>query len=99
MSPETAELEAQDVRQVIFFGVSLFTEIAYISLQETSIEMTGIVSRTSEKRTFMNYDVHPITEIHRLAFDRVIITSEKRVSTAKQLIIERGIENDKIVIL
>lgn len=70
-------LEAQGVRQVIFCGVDEVAEIAYLSLRETGIELTGVVDVTPHPREFFGMRVAP-SEQAVDASEPIIITSLKR---------------------
>ncbi len=91
-------LETEGVKLVVFYGVSDFAEIAYISLLESSIKFVGIVdiSETGKKK-FMGHRIKPPELLETLGFDKIIITVSNPKSSAKYYIKKRGIHTDKIL--
>ena len=54
------ELESQNVSRIVFYGASDLAEIAYLSLQETNIELVAVFDDDKEGMRFMRYTVaHP----------------------------------------
>ncbi|MBW2644318.1 MAG: winged helix-turn-helix transcriptional regulator, partial [Deltaproteobacteria bacterium] len=68
-------LMAQGVRRVVFYGTGDFAEIAFISLQETSIQMVAIVDDNNIGEKFLGSFVKDPNNLYSLFFDRVLITS------------------------
>ena len=52
------QFEKQKIYKIVFFGVSELTEIAYISLQETDIELVGIVDQICAGDHFLGFRVN-----------------------------------------
>jgi hypothetical protein len=92
-------LEAQGVRRVVFYGVSEIAEIAYISLQETSIKMVAIVDEKSVGKIFLRNEVKDPRILNSLSFDRILITSIKKDDSQMERLLQKGISNSKIVML
>ena len=92
-------LEAQGVRRVVFYGVSEIAEIAYISLQETSIKMVAIVDEKSVGKIFLRNEVKDPRILNSLSFDRILITSIKKDDSQMERLLQKGISKSKIVML
>ena len=93
------ELMAQGVRCVVLYGVSDFAEIAYISLQETSIQMLGIVDDNKIGESFLDGVVKDAAILSSLYFDKILITSMISKNTVLEKILKQGIARNKIVVL
>jgi len=93
------DLMAQGVRRVVFYGKSDFAEIAFISLQETSIVMIAIVDDNKIGDVFLGSAVKNPAIIDSLSFDRILITSMNKEDTTLERLLKIGIPQSKIVIL
>jgi DNA-binding MarR family transcriptional regulator len=93
------ELEAAGVRRVVFYGIGQFAEIAYISLQETSIEMAAAFDDHKAGQKFMGHTVNDPSVLKNVSFDRVMITSIESRRIIREKLIELGLESGKLVIL
>jgi len=93
------DLMAQGVRRVVFYGKSDFAEIAFISLQETSIVMIAIVDDNKTGDVFLGSAVKNPAIIDSLSFDRILITSMNKEDTTLERLLKIGIPQSKIVIL
>jgi DNA-binding MarR family transcriptional regulator len=92
-------LVAQGVKRVVFYGVSEIAEIAYISLQETSIKMVAIVDEKREGKIFLGNVVKEPRVLDSLSFDRILITSMNKDDSQLEKILKKGIARSKIVML
>jgi len=93
------ELDEAGVRRVAFYGMGHFAEIAYISLQETSIIMVATVDDNKPGQKFMGHAVTDPSYLLNLSFDRVIITAINSRKIIKEKLIKQSIAPNKIVIL
>ncbi|MDL1983867.1 MAG: winged helix-turn-helix transcriptional regulator [Deltaproteobacteria bacterium] len=91
------KLEAERVNLIVFCGASDFAEIAYISLQETSIEMVAVVDMLKAGEQFLGYSVLDPVYLNSLSFDRILITTIESREIILDDIIEKGVPANKIV--
>ena len=91
------KLEAEGVSKIVFCGASDFAEIAYISLQETSIEIVAIVDMLKAGEQFLGYSVLDPVCLNSLSFDRILITAIESREIILDDIIEKGVSANKIV--
>lgn len=75
-----SDLESQGVRRVVFYGVGDLAEIAYISLQESEIELTAVVDRKEKGKSFFGITIVDPCWLGELEFDRVLLTKFERPS-------------------
>ncbi len=92
-------LVAQGVKRVVFYGVSEIAEIAYISLQETSIKMVAIVDEKRVGKIFLGNVVKDPHVLGSLSFDRILITYMKKDDSLLEKILKKGIACSNIVML
>lgn len=68
-------LQEEGVKKVIFAGADEVAELAYLTLQETDLVLSGIVDIASERRKFFGFDVKPLTAIKKMDYDCIVLTS------------------------
>jgi len=69
------ELEKKGSRRIVFAGVDEVAEIAYITLQETKLQLIGVIDDESDGKIFFGRSIDPINAISNLKYDTVVITS------------------------
>jgi len=92
-------LMAQGVRRVVFYGTGDFAEIAFISLQETSIQMLAIVDDNNVGEKFLGGVVKDPEILYSLSFDRILITSMISKDNVLEKLLKQGIPRSKLVML
>ncbi|MGD9083071.1 MAG: winged helix-turn-helix transcriptional regulator [Desulfobacterales bacterium] len=92
-------LMAQGVRRVVFYGTGAFAEIAFISLQETSIQMLAIVDDNNIGEKFLGGVVKNPEILSSVYFDRILITSMILKDNVLEKILKLGIPQSKVVML
>ena len=92
-------LMAEGVRRVVFYGTGDFAEIAFISLQESSIQMIAIVDDKNIGENFLGGFVEDPDILNSLSFDRILITSMISKDNVFEKLLEQGIPRSKLVVL
>jgi len=92
-----SELESQGVLQIVFYGAGDLAEIAYLSLQETNIELTAVVDDEKIGNRFMRYTVAHPDRLVSLGFDRILITSLDSREDINQKIADLGLSSGSVV--
>ena len=93
------ELMAQQVKRVVFYGISDFAEIAYISLQETPIRMVAIIDEKKEGKMFLGELINNPAMLDSILFDKIIITYMIEKDAALEKLLKKGIPRSKLVML
>ena len=93
------ELSQNGVSNIVFYGVSDLAEISHLLLQETSIEMKGIVDDNLKGTVYLNTAVVDSDQLRRLCFDRILITDILNPLQALENIKDCGVPIDKIVMI
>ena len=87
------------VRRIVFYGVSEVAEIAYVSLQETPIELVAIVDDQKEGQTFLGQVVKGSKELESIPFERVLITVDGSKIRRIEKVLSNKVLADKVVII
>jgi DNA-binding MarR family transcriptional regulator len=93
------DLMAQQVKLVVFYGVSDLAEIAYISLKETPITMVAIIDEKKEGKMFLGELINNSTMLDSILFDKIIITYMIEKDAALEKLLKKGIPSSKLVML
>jgi len=93
------ELEERGVKQVVFYGASDLAEIAFISLKDTDIKLVGIVDDLKNGKKFLDFTVRSTAELHKLEFDRIIITTIDSKQAILKKLREKKIPDERIIML
>ena len=91
------ELESNGIKQIVFYGVSDFAEIAYLSLQETNIELAAVISVTADGKKFFNFNIETPYKLNSFQYDRILITDIQKHEEILNDILTRRIPREKIV--
>lgn len=89
-------LEAAHSRRVVFCGADEITEIAYLSLRETGLELVAIADERRSGEAFLGHRVAPIGDLVVMDFDLAVITSFQDGERLKKALVEAGIDEHKI---
>ena len=92
-----SNLEKQGVSRVVFYGSGDLAEIAYLSLQETNIELVAVVDDEKKGKRFMRFTVTDPERLASFSFDRILITSLNSTDPILQRIISMGISYETVV--
>ena len=91
------ELQRTGVKRVVFAGVDEVAEFAYLTLQETDLELAGIVDEEPAGRKFFGKSVRPFSEIPSLTCDAVVVTSYLKREAILAALLERDIPRNSIM--
>ncbi len=92
-----AELETQGVMRIVFYGSGDLAEIAYLSLQQSNIELVAVVDEVRVGKRFMQFTIGHPDRIEFLWFDRILITSVDSTKHILEKIATMGISSSKVV--
>lgn len=72
------ELRADGVKRVVFAGADEVAELAYITLQETDLSLSGVVDTDTAGGTFFGRDIKPLGAIKQMNYNCIVVTSYSR---------------------
>jgi DNA-binding MarR family transcriptional regulator len=90
------EIQSEGTRRVVFAGADEVAEIAYITLQETKLELVGVMDDSQIGKEFFAFKVHPLKNLLQTEYDVVIIASYLKRGQLYEALKELGIEEKKI---
>jgi DNA-binding MarR family transcriptional regulator len=92
-----ADLEAQGVRRIAFYGASDLAEIAFLSLQETAIQLVVVVDDRKGRSKVMGRPVLPIECLSETECDRILITDNRERSSIMAKLSAHSFPRDKVI--
>jgi DNA-binding MarR family transcriptional regulator len=69
------ELQQSGTKRIVFAGADEVAEIAYITLQETQLELAAVMDGDRAGETFFNKTIKPMEAVRDLSYDTVVVTS------------------------
>ena len=90
------ELERSGVKRVVFAGADEVAEFAYITLQETGIEIAGVADENKIGESFFGRTIIPFSEIAALTYDAVVVTTCVRRDKVVSELLVNGINKASI---
>ena len=91
------DLEKQNLTRIVFYGAGDLAEIAYISLQETDIQLVAIVDDVKMGTRFMKFIVTDPVRIETFAYDRILVTTINSRSAILERIRQCGISSERVL--
>jgi DNA-binding MarR family transcriptional regulator len=89
-----SELSEQNVKRVVFYGATDLAEIAFLSLQETSIQLVAIFDAGKAGSSLLGLNIEHPERLPEFSYDRLLYTDEKAEDD-----FFNKIEKDKIVFI
>jgi DNA-binding MarR family transcriptional regulator len=91
------DLENQSLTRIVFYGAGDLAEIAYISLQETGIQLVAIVDDVKMGTRFMQFVVTDPVQLETVAYDRILVTTINSRSAILDRIRQSGISLERVL--
>lgn len=91
-----SELRAEGVKNVAFAGADEVAEIAYITLQEMEMELSGVVDNELAGKQFFGRDIRPISKIRGMDYDCIVVTSYLKREKIYRELLENETPDEKI---
>jgi DNA-binding MarR family transcriptional regulator len=93
------DFSARGVSRVVFYGATDLAEIAYISLQETSIELVAVVDTRKRGKQFIWGEVRSPSILSSLSYDTLLITIPENGAEIVEALSTKGIDSRQITLL
>jgi DNA-binding MarR family transcriptional regulator len=90
------DFEKIGIRRIVFYGASDLAEIAFVSLQETSLDLVAVVDDEKIGNRFMKHTVMDPGRLNTPIFDKILITSVNSKDAILQKIVGNGISHDYV---
>ncbi|HEX9021654.1 MAG TPA: winged helix-turn-helix transcriptional regulator [Nitrospirota bacterium] len=90
------EMSGKGIRKVVFVGVDEVADIAYITLQETNLDLVGVVDGEKEGAVFFGRDIQSLQALKDIDYDGVVITSYLNREKIYKELISRKVKKTSI---
>ncbi len=88
-----------DVKKIIFYGATDLAEIAFVSLQETTIKIAAVVDEKKAGEQFLGIEIQSIERMNEIECDRILITTTGSRKTVLDKLINQGTKRNKISLI
>ena len=89
----------EGIQRIVFYGATEIAEIAYVSLQETGLELTAVVDDKKAGKRFFKFEVTDPDGLKSLSFDKIIITDTESNKQIMEKLISNGISRSRVALL
>lgn len=90
-------LERSGVHRVVFYGATDLAEIAFLSLQETTIELVAVADDRHKGKKLLGFSVIDTLEISAVSFDKVVVTDDTQSDILFEALLTAGVPRSKVV--
>jgi DNA-binding MarR family transcriptional regulator len=94
-----SELQSSGVKKIVFAGADEVAEIAYLTLQETELELSGIIDEEKAGKKFFGREILPIKDISSIVHDSIVITSYKKSEKIYKELLTNKIDKKDIKVI
>ncbi len=85
------ELERSGAKRVVFAGADEVAEFAYITLQETKLELAGVVDPDKAGELFFSRKIQPLAGLNDIEYDSIVVTSYLKRESLHRALLDQGI--------
>ena len=93
------EMEINEVRSILFWGAGEVAELAYLYLQQTNIQLAGIIDDEKQGRRFFDFKIEQSHRVRQMEWDMIFVTRLEDIDEEIKRILEIGIEQERIATL
>jgi DNA-binding MarR family transcriptional regulator len=90
------ELERAGAKRIVFAGADEVAEFAYITLQDTKLELTGVVDTDRAGEMFFGRQISPLSGLQSMEYDSIVVTSYLKREAMHQALLGHGIDERSI---
>lgn len=92
-------LEKQGVKRLLFWGTGEVAELAYLYLQETEIQLAGIIDDQGVGQQFFGFPVEHVCRLEMPGWDRILVTRLDDPIREVRVLAQHGVRKDRIITL
>jgi DNA-binding MarR family transcriptional regulator len=89
-------LKDSGIRKVVFAGADEVAEIAYITMQETKLELVGVVDTEKKGADFFGITIQPLQALANIEYDIIAVTSYRKREEIYRLLLHQGVKKKNI---
>lgn len=90
------DLQTAGVKKIVFAGADEVAEIAYISLQETTMELAGVIDDEKEGKNFFGRLIQSVDAVNDIEYDIVLVTSYLKRDQLLKKLVDTGVRRESI---
>jgi DNA-binding MarR family transcriptional regulator len=90
------DMQKNGMKRVVFAGIDEVTDIAYITLQETTLELVAVADTEEAGKSFIGMEVHPFSAIKGMAYDAIVVTAYVKKHLVYQELLNNGVSKRDI---
>jgi DNA-binding MarR family transcriptional regulator len=90
------KMQHDGIKKVVFAGADEIAEIAYISLQETTIELIAVVDGERSGEIFFSKTIQPLQAIDDMSYDSIVVTSYLKRKLIYQKLVQSKVDKKDI---
>jgi DNA-binding MarR family transcriptional regulator len=90
------EMQDDGIKKVVFAGADETGEIAYITLQETRIELVGVIDSDMDGKNFFGRPIQPVHAVQDMRYDTIVVTSYLKRKELFKKLIDVGVDKESI---
>jgi len=94
-----AGLKAEGTERVVFAGADEVAEIAYLTLQEMGLELSGVVDEEMAGKKFFGTEIGSIKAIDTMNYDRIVVASYLKREKIHKMLLKRKIAKEDIKVI
>lgn len=92
-------IEKEKVKRIIFYGAGEIAEIAYLSLQETKLDLVAVVDDFKTGKNFFGKKVKSVESINDAAYDRIVVVALASKDKIYKKTRELGVAKEKLILI
>ena len=93
------ELQADGVKRIVFAGADEVAEIAYLTLQETDIKLSGVVDDDLAGKEFFGRDILSLKDIKDMTYDCVVVVSYLKGEKIYESLLKNSVDKRNIKVI
>ena len=90
------DLQESGAKKIVFAGADEVAEIAYITLQETGMDLSSVVDEELAGKKFFGKTIQPMHALQAMQYDCIVVTSYLNDKNIYKQILSAGIDKDSI---
>ncbi len=93
------EMETNNVQSILFWGAGEVADLAYLYLQQTNIQLAGIIDDEKQGKKFFNFKIERSHRVRQLEWDMIFVTGLDDIEEDIKKLLENGITQERIATL
>ena len=91
-----SEIEGKNMKRILFLGAGEVAELAYLYLQLTDLELTGLIDDQRKGKNFFGFVIRGTETVQDMDWDMILLTRLDNTEETIQRLTQAGIGPDRI---